>query len=73
MLADAAAYDFIENNPKVNGQVVQFNADNVIGLVNGGGLRQDTQSGDIKRADLLGISPFGNRIALLFKWKEAFY
>ncbi len=61
--ADAAAYDFIENNPKVNGKVVQFNADNVIGLVNGGGLRQDTQSGDIKRADLLGISPFGNRIA----------
>lgn len=26
-------------------------------------MRQDTQSGDIKRADLLGISPFGNRIA----------
>ncbi|MCE6057321.1 5'-nucleotidase C-terminal domain-containing protein [Mycoplasmopsis agalactiae] len=61
--ADAAVYDFIENKPKVNGQEVQFSDDNVIGLVNGGGLRQDTQSGDIKRADLLGISPFGNRIA----------
>ncbi len=66
------AYDFIENNPKVNGQVVQFNADNVIGLVNGGGLRQDTQSGDIKRADLLGISPFGNRIACCSSERKRF-
>ncbi|PZW01604.1 5'-nucleotidase C-terminal domain-containing protein [Metamycoplasma auris] len=61
--ADAAAWEFIENNPKVDNKEVKFDKDNVIGLVNGGGLRQDTQKGDIKRADLLGISPFGNRVA----------
>ncbi|ENY68833.1 5'Nucleotidase, predicted lipoprotein [Metamycoplasma auris 15026] len=60
---DATAWDFIENSPKVNNEAVVFNADNVIGLEVGGALRQDTQKGAIKRADLLGIAPFGNRIA----------
>ncbi|SYV90791.1 bifunctional UDP-sugar hydrolase/5'-nucleotidase periplasmic precursor, partial [Metamycoplasma alkalescens] len=29
--------------------------------MNGGGLRKDVPAGDVKREDILGISPFGNR------------
>ncbi|MBY7705039.1 5'-nucleotidase C-terminal domain-containing protein [Vibrio harveyi] len=41
---------------------VNYSEDNVIGLINGGGLRQDIAVGNVKKLDLLGVSPFGNRI-----------
>ncbi|WP_029513800.1 bifunctional metallophosphatase/5'-nucleotidase [Mycoplasmopsis primatum] len=62
--SDAIAWDFIENNPKVEGKTVEYTLDNVIGLFNGGGLRANLEKGKkITKGDILGIAPFGNRIA----------
>lgn len=57
--SDGIAWEFIKNN-KVDS--VNYSEDNVIGLINGGGLRQDIAVGNVKKLDLLGFSPFGNRI-----------
>ncbi|PYF42636.1 2',3'-cyclic-nucleotide 2'-phosphodiesterase (5'-nucleotidase family) [Metamycoplasma alkalescens] len=60
--SDALAWEFIKANPQFEGRNNdEFNLDNVIGLMNGGGLRKDVPAGDVKREDILGISPFGNR------------
>ncbi|ADE19785.1 bifunctional metallophosphatase/5'-nucleotidase [Mycoplasma crocodyli] len=40
-----------------------YSEDKMIGLMNGGGLRADLPVGDVKRGDVLGVLPFGNRIA----------
>ncbi|WP_027334227.1 bifunctional metallophosphatase/5'-nucleotidase [Mycoplasma elephantis] len=61
--SDAIAWDFVKNNPKINNQVINFDLDNVIGLFNSGGLRQNIPAGDVKKGDVLGVCPFGNRIA----------
>ncbi|EFF41132.1 bifunctional metallophosphatase/5'-nucleotidase [Mycoplasmopsis alligatoris] len=41
----------------------KYNADTVIGLMNGGGLRANIAIGDVTRGQALGVLPFGNRIS----------
>lgn len=67
MTADAIAWEYA----KISKEQVQSTKneiatlDNSLGLINGGSLRTDLKSGEIKRGDVLGVSPFGNRIVTI--------
>ncbi|WP_025755169.1 bifunctional metallophosphatase/5'-nucleotidase [Mycoplasmopsis cricetuli] len=63
-VSNALAWDFVKNTPWVSQKNWEPGTlDNTIGLTNGGGIRTDLKQGDITRADILGLSPFGNRIS----------
>ncbi|ACF07215.1 Trifunctional nucleotide phosphoesterase protein YfkN precursor [Metamycoplasma arthritidis] len=59
--SDALAWRFTNSiKPERAGSL---SMDNVIGLMNGGGLRSDLEAKTITRGDMLSLAPFGNRIA----------
>ncbi|UUM19039.1 bifunctional UDP-sugar hydrolase/5'-nucleotidase [Mycoplasma sp. 1018B] len=61
--ADANVWKFIvEGGVKNQSGKAEATLDNTIGLINGGGLRTDLATGEVKRGDIVGISPFGNRL-----------
>ncbi|MBN3534714.1 5'-nucleotidase C-terminal domain-containing protein [Mycoplasma procyoni] len=69
MAADSLAWGFVKESPWTTHQSTETSKweagtiDNVIGLMNGGGLRTDLKEGEVTKGDILGISPFGNRIS----------
>ncbi|QCZ36976.1 bifunctional metallophosphatase/5'-nucleotidase [Mycoplasma nasistruthionis] len=64
--ADAIAWTTVKAQESIQaGEKVQLTEDNLIGLYNGGGLRTDLPSGDLTREQLLGVSPFGNRLSVV--------
>ncbi|AJC50090.1 bifunctional metallophosphatase/5'-nucleotidase [Mycoplasma flocculare] len=69
MTADAIAWDFAkvakEQVLDVQKDKEIITLDNSLGLVNGGGLRTDLNKGPITKGDILGLSPFGNRIVTI--------
>lgn len=62
--ADGAAWKLVEWKPHTS-EGIQYSADNVVGLYNGGSLRQDLGTGEIKRKDMLNTEPYGNRLVVL--------
>ncbi|WGI36852.1 5'-nucleotidase C-terminal domain-containing protein [Mesomycoplasma lagogenitalium] len=64
LASNALAWEFVKQKSweaKSNWEAATL--DNLVGLTNGGGLRTDLKEGQISRGDILGISPFGNRIS----------
>lgn len=59
--SDALAWQFANNIKPAKAKDPSM--DNVIGLMNGGGLRSNIETGTITRGDMLSVAPFGNRIA----------
>lgn len=60
--SDALAWDFV-NNKKPSKITEALTLDNVVGLMNGGGLRTNLNKGQITKGDMLALAPFGNRIS----------
>lgn len=66
MVSDSLAWEFAKTKVwEGKSDWEPATLDNSLALVNGGGLRTDLKEGDITKGDILGLSPFGNRIVTI--------
>lgn len=59
LITDAMVWKILKENPSMN-------AEDVIAITNGGGIRNAVNPGEVSRADIKSVLPFGNTLAVVY-------
>lgn len=63
LITDAMVWALTEKNP---GSITEVDADHVVAITNGGGIRAWIHVGDITKKDVNTVLPFGNTLAVVY-------
>lgn len=62
-ITDAMIWSMKEQN--IN-SITEVPSDNIVAIINGGGIRASVKAGDITKNDILNVLPFGNTMAVVY-------
>lgn len=63
LITDAMMWYLTEKNP---GSIKSVDADKIVAITNGGGIRATIKAGDVTKNDILSVLPFGNTLAVVY-------
>ena len=63
LITDAMVWYLTEKNP---GSITEVDADHIVAITNGGGIRAAVKQGDVTKNDIFTVLPFGNTVAVVY-------
>ncbi len=63
LITDAMVWYLTEKNP---GSITEVDADHIVAITNGGGIRAAVKKGDVTKNDIFTVLPFGNTVAVVY-------
>ena len=63
LITDAMVWYLTEKNP---GSITEVDADHIVAITNGGGIRAAVKKGDVTKKDIFTVLPFGNTLAVVY-------
>lgn len=63
LITDAMVWCLTEKYP---GSITEVDAENVVAVTNGGGIRAAIKAGDVTKNDIFTVLPFGNTVAVVY-------
>ena len=63
LITDAMVWCLTEKYP---GSITEVDADHIVAITNGGGIRASVKKGDVTKNDIFTVLPFGNTVAVVY-------
>lgn len=63
LITDAMVWYLTEEHP---GSITEVDADHIVAITNGGGIRAAIKKGDVTKNDIFTVLPFGNTVAVVY-------